>query len=167
MYGDIFKFVEKQKKRFRTNDPFRIAEALGITVAYKEFDELKGMYFVNERCPYIYLNEDLDEQMERVVLFHEIGHHFLHRHLASVSFQEFGLYDMTSKPEMEANIFAANMMISDNDVIECLEWGYTSSQAASSLSVPHDMFLIKLKDMNDRGYDFHLDYIPRADFLAR
>ncbi len=74
---------------------------------------------------------------------------------------------MTSKPEMEANIFAANMMISDDDVLDCVEMNYTTSQSASSLSVPHDMFLIKLKDMNDRGYDFHLDYIPRANFLAR
>lgn len=167
MYGDIFKFVEKQKKRFRTNDPFQIAEALGIVIAYKKFDALKGMYFISERISFIYLNEDMDEQMERAVLFHEIGHHLLHRHLASVSFQEFGLYDMTSKPEMEANIFAANMMISDDDVLDCVEMDYTTSQSASSLSVPHDMFLIKLKDMNDRGYDFHLDYIPQADFLGR
>lgn len=167
MYGDINKFVEKQKRRFRTDNPFDIAEMLGIRVKYKSFGELKGMYLITERCPFIILNEDLDEVMERVVMFHELGHHFLHKHLIGQAFHEYTLYDMTSKPEMEANIYAASYMLSDNDVLNEIDYGCTTQDVARSLCVPHEILLIKIKDMNSRGYNFNIDYTPRADFLGR
>lgn len=167
MYGDIYKFVEKQKKRFRTNNPFEIADMLGIEIRYKPFKDLKGMYLINERCSFIYLSESLDEYMEKAVLFHELGHHFLHKHLVGQPFHEFALYDMTTKPEMEANIYAANHMISDTEILSLINECYTSEQSARSLCVPHEMLLIKLKDMNTRGYEFNLSYIPKANFLGR
>lgn len=104
----IFEFAQKLVTRYRTSNPYEIADMLGISINYKPFNSLKGMYYVVDRCAFITLSDTLDETMEKVVLFHEIGHHLLHRHLASKAFQEFGFYDMSSKPEMEANIFAAN-----------------------------------------------------------
>ena len=168
MYSEkIFEFTQRLAKRYRTSNPFELADALGITVNYKPFTDLKGMYYIVERCAFITLSETLDEAMERVVLFHEIGHHLLHRHLASKAFQEFGLYDMSSKPEMEANIFAANMLIDDYELDSLARENYTTSQIASMLYVPHQILLIKMQDMNNRGYEYNLDYEPRADFLGR
>ena len=89
MYRDrIFEFTQKLIKRYRTSNPYDIAEILGIKIDYKHFSSLKGMYFVVERCAFITLSDTLDETMEKIVLFHEIGHHLLHRHLAAKSFQE-------------------------------------------------------------------------------
>lgn len=163
----IFEFAQRIAKRYRTSNPFELAEMLGIRISYKHFGSLKGMYFVVDRCAFITLSDTLDETMEKIVLFHEIGHHLLHRHLASKAFQEFGLYDMSSKPEMEANIFAANMLIDDYELDSLARENYTTSQIASMLYVPHQMLLIKMQDMNTRGYDYNLDYEPRADFLGR
>lgn len=169
MYTErIYSLTKRLKKRYRTSDPFELADALNININYKKFDNLKGMYYIVERCAFITLNEELDEVMQKIVLLHEIGHHILHRHLASASFQEFGLYDMTSKPEMEANIFAANIMLEDKDVIYLArDEGYTAEQIARTLYVPYSLLLIKMKDMNTRGYKFNIPYIPRADFLGR
>ena len=168
MYRDrIFEFTQKLIKRYRTSNPYDIAEILGIKIDYKHFSSLKGMYFVVERCAFITLSDTLDETMEKIVLFHEIGHHLLHRHLAAKSFQEFGLYNMSSKPEMEANIFAANMLIDDDELDSLARDNYTTAQIARMLYVPHQMLLIKMQDMNNRGYDYKLDYNPRADFLGR
>jgi Zn-dependent peptidase ImmA (M78 family) len=167
MYAfEIYSFVKKLQKKFRTKDPFEIAEACNINIRYRDFNELKGMYTVIQRCPYIFLNNSLDEYMEKVVLFHELGHHFLHRHQAVSAFKEHGLYDMSSKLEIEANIFAANFIISDEDVMDNISYGYTSEQAAKALCVPHEMLLIKLKDMNSRGCKLNIPYVPKSDFLA-
>ena len=167
MYAyEINSFVQKLKKKFRTDDPFEIAEACNIVIKYKDFTDLKGMYTVIHRCPYIFLNKSLDEHMEKIVLFHELGHHFLHRHHAVSAFKENGLYDMSSKLEIEANIFAANFIIRDEDVMENVGYGYTTEQAAMAMCVPHEMLLIKLNDMNVRGCSLNIPFIPKSDFLA-
>lgn len=167
MYGiEIYKFVEKMKKKYRTSDPFKVAKLCGITVQYREdFDELKGMFTLVSRCPFIFLNPELDEYMEKVVMFHELGHYFLHRQKAA-AFNEFSLYDMTSKFEIEANIFASNYLISDEDVEEYAQRGFTSEQTAYSLGVPHELLLIKLNDMRARGFDLNVAFIPKSNFLA-
>ena len=169
MYTErIYSLTKRLKNRYRTSDPFELADALNITITFKKFDKLKGMYYIVERCAFITLNEELDEVMQKIVLLHEIGHHILHRHLASTTFQEFCLYDMTSKPEMEANIFAANITLDDDDIISLArDEGYTAEQIARALYVPYPLLLIKMKDMNTRGYNFRIPYIPRADFLGR
>lgn len=164
---DIYRLVERIKRKYRTEDPYEIAEICGVEVISRKFDTMKGMYTVSEKNPYIFLNEELDEHMERVVLFHELGHHFMHRYSAVSTFKEHTLYDMSSKMEIEANTFAANFMISDDEVEQNSCYQFTSEQLARSLCVPHEILLIKLKDMNDRGYNFNLAYNPRSDFLGR
>lgn len=163
----IYDFTQKTIRKARTADPYELAEQLGITVKYKSFGDLKGTYFISKRQPFIILNDTLDEVMERVVIAHEIGHHLLHRHIAVGNFQEFGYFDMTSKPEKEANLFAANFLITDEDVISLAEEQYTSEQAACILKVPHQLILIKMEDMNKRGYNLNLFCVPRGDFLGR
>lgn len=91
----------------------------------------------------------------------------MHRYNAVSTFKEHTLYDMSSKMEIEANIFAANFMISDEDVKQNSCYQYTSEQLARELFVPHEILLIKLGDMNSRGYDFNLCFTPRSDFLGR
>ena len=98
-------------------------------------------------------------------MFHELGHYFLHRQKAA-AFNEFSLYDMTSKFEIEANIFASNYLISDEDVEEYAQRGFTSEQTAYSLGVPHELLLIKLNDMRARGFDLNVAFIPKSNFLA-
>lgn len=164
--SEIYRFVRKMKRKYCTDSPYEIAEALGIEIDYKPFEDLKGVYFISSRNPYIYLSDSLDSTMEKLVLFHELGHHFLHRHLAEGAFQEFGFYDMASKPEIEANVFAANFIIEDEDVELSAFDGYTTQQLASDLCVPHELLLIKIMDMNSRGYSFNLPYIPKSNFLA-
>lgn len=164
---DIYKFVERIKRKYNTTDPYEIAEICGIEVIPRKFETMKGMYTVSERNPYIFLNEELDEHMERVVMFHELGHHFMHRHYAVATFKEHTLYDMSSKMEIEANTFAANFMISDDEVEQNSCYEFTSEQLARSLCVPHDILLIKLNDMNNRGYNFNLCYNPRSNCLGK
>ncbi|MBO6230089.1 MAG: ImmA/IrrE family metallo-endopeptidase [Ruminiclostridium sp.] len=166
MNADIFTLARKLMKKYRTNDPYRLADYLGIVIRYFRCSKLKGMYRMIDGINFIWLNEALDEITMRIVLMHEIGHYLLHRDLAVNAFQEFTLYDMTGKTEKEANVFAANMLLSDKEIIELAEYGYTSAQAAAVMYVPHQLMLIKIEDMIDRGFTLYLSEEIRSDFLA-
>lgn len=73
----------KLVRHFGTRDPLQIADSLGINLMYcSDFGRLKGMYRVIKRNRFIFLNEDLDEKMMRIVCAHELGHDQLHRALA-------------------------------------------------------------------------------------
>ena len=69
------------------------------------------MYKIIKRNRVIFINSNLPEYLQKIVCAHELGHDILHRHLAkNVALQEFMLYDMTSRPEYEANMVAADIL---------------------------------------------------------
>lgn len=122
---------EKLVKRCGSRDPFEIARQLGINVMLCEnFGSLKGMYRVIKRNRFIFLNNSLDENMLRIVCAHELGHDQLHRNMAKTTpIHEFMLYDMKSKPEYEANIVAAEILMDSDEVLRYIyEYGYTAEQ---------------------------------------
>ena len=123
-------------RRFGTRDPFQIAGELGISVLLcEDFGSLKGMYRVIKRNRFIFLNKDLGDRMLRIVCAHELGHDRLHRKLAQAnSLHEFMLYDMTTRPEYEANIVAAEILI-DNE--ELLDYIYTYQYSAEQIANGH------------------------------
>ena len=125
---------EKLVKRCGSRDPFEIARQLGINVMLCEnFGSLKGMYRVIKRNRFIFLNNSLDENMLRIVCAHELGHDQLHRNMAKTTpIHEFMLYDMKSKPEYEANIVAAEILMDSDEVLRYIyEYGYTAEQIAA------------------------------------
>ena len=61
------------------------------------------------------------EPIRRILVAHELGHDRLHKKMAMLKgFQEVELFDKTIPAEYEANIFAAELMIADNEVLELL-----------------------------------------------
>jgi Zn-dependent peptidase ImmA (M78 family) len=124
------------------------------------------MYKVIEKNRFIFVNSNLDEYERRVVIAHEIGHDVLHREFAANGIlPEFTLYDMTSRPEYEANVFAADILLDDDEVFELAKGGYDESQIARWLGVNINLLLIKMHEMNKRGFDFKLSREARGDFL--
>ena len=121
-------------RRCGTRDPFQIANALGINVMddCENLGSLKGMYCIVKRNRFIFLNKDLSPQMKRIVCAHEIGHDRLHRALAKKhGLQEFVLYDMATKPEYEANIVAAEILL-DSDWL----WHFRDSRCCCTQPCP-------------------------------
>ena len=131
-------------KEHRTRDPFRIAKAMDIELVIKELGTLKGFYKTIYDIPFIFLNRSLDKKTARIVLAHEIGHHILHREFAAFGFEETSLFSPASRREYEANLFAAELLVSDNDVTEILEYGGTVAGVASRLGISDDFATLKL-----------------------
>ena len=100
MNNDTLSIVQKANKIVKlcgTRDPYRIADQLGIGILHCNFQTQKGAYKVLLRNRFIFLNNSLPPAMERIVLWHELGHDTLHREAAieAGGFQEFNLFNMT------------------------------------------------------------------------
>lgn len=158
---------ERLVRRCGTRDPFEIARQLGIEVLLcPDFGSMKGMYRVIKRNRFIFLNRDLTPQMHRIVCAHELGHDRLHRNLAkSGAIQEFMLYDMTTKPEYEANIVAAEILLDTDEILDCIyEYGYTAEQTARALETDINLVTLKVSHLSETGHMLrNMEY--RSDFL--
>ncbi|MBQ6946504.1 MAG: ImmA/IrrE family metallo-endopeptidase, partial [Clostridia bacterium] len=98
--------------RFQTRNPAEIARALEIGVKYADIGALKGFYTVIMETPFIVLNQNISEEEQRTILAHELGHHLLHEHLVQQDgIRETVLYDLSSQPEYEANVFSAHLLL--------------------------------------------------------
>ena len=141
-------------KRFGTRDPFIIAEGLGIHVYEADFDRLKGMYRVIQRRRCIFINRNLDEATARMVCAHEIGHDRLHRDFAKGDgLAELTLYDLSARPEYEANLVAATILLSDKEVLRYVyEYGYDIAQIAAALSTDVNLVALKIDALREAGH---------------
>lgn len=73
----------------------------------------------------------------------------------------------SNRLEYEANIFAAEFMMNDDDVFEALQMKLDFFQTASLLEVPPEMLDFKLRLLQREGHNIVAPYIGRADFLKR
>lgn len=137
-----------------------------IGIYIDDFDPLKGMYRVIKRNRFIFINRDLSPRIRRIVCAHEIGHDRLHRHLAKGnSLQEFMLYDMTGKPEYEANIVAAEILLDTDELLEYIyDYGYSSEQIAEAMQTDINLVALKVAHLTQTGHKLRsLDC--KSDFL--
>ena len=90
-----------------------------------------------------------------VICAHEIGHDQLHRNMAkNDAIQEFMLYDMATKPEYEANIVAAEILLDTDTIIEYIyDYGFTSEQIARVMYSDINLVALKVADLVETGYD--------------
>lgn len=126
---------------YSTRDVYELLNNLEVTLIRKElFKNEKGRFFRdmfgNET---IFISNNLSEEEEKIVIAHELGHLILHTDLNTSFYTENHLINK-NKLEMEANKFAAELLIPDD--VEIYE-DETISHLACRLNVSEE--LIKLK----------------------
>lgn len=163
----IYERVQKMIRKFGTRDPFEIAKESNIKIKYLDrVTDLLGMYTIIQRNRFVFLNSNMEEYMMKMVLAHELGHDTLHRHLTKNSpFQEYEIFDITSQPEYEANIFAAHLLLDDAEIMKLAKKEYTDVEIASILNVNINLLIFKMNEMNRYGRDYNLRYAPKGDFF--
>jgi len=67
--------------------------------------------------------------------------------------QEFMLYDMNSIQEYEANVFAANLLLEDEAVLELVYDGYDIVQIAAELQSDVNLVALKVDYLIRKGHD--------------
>lgn len=160
----IIETAEDVLRRYGGRDIFETAANAGANVWFRRLGSLKGFYICENGMRYIVINEELDDTLKKVVCAHEFGHDMLHRELSAGGIRENTLFLATDKTEREANIFAACVLISDEDILDNITRGADIAAVASSIGLPREIVGYKLSAMNTAGYDFNIGDI-RDDFL--
>lgn len=153
----ISKQVKQLQQKYGEADPYRLCQALGISLLYSPMGsspkDCKGFYLYHSRKQVIVLNDDLPCEIQRIILAHELGHSILHRKASGLqSFHDFVLFDETTLYEYEANIFAADLLLEDSRVLSLLNDDLSFFQAASQLSVPPELLDFKFRILKRKGY---------------
>ena len=170
MHTDTSQIVEKANRLVTgcgTRDPRRIAAELGIEILRRPFRQQRGAYKIILHNPFIFLKDDLDPVMENIVLSHELGHDRLHRGEAERSggFREFNIFDMRdNRMEYEANIFASQLMLPDDEVLEHIGNGFDIQQIAAAMGSDINLVALKIDTLISQGYLLRQQE-HRSDFL--
>lgn len=160
--------VEELIRQYGTRDPDELAACLGIHIYERsDFHQLLGMYAVLDGRRCIFLNANIDEGQRRMILSHEIGHDRLHQEEGQrQGLFEFTLFNMTRRNEYEANVFAAHLLLEDEEVHSLAMEGRDVVSIARLFKVDINLLLIKLVEMKKKGYPMRRQELPDPDFLG-
>lgn len=143
---DIKEKVEYLKKHHMTNDPFVIAQEKGILILYEELGEIKGYYNKILRQKQIHINRALPKREQVFTCAHELGHALIHPN-ANTPFLRQKTYLSINKMEIEANRFAVELLITDDDLHELLvEQQYTTDMAAKILGYKKELIDLRVEN---------------------
>ena len=170
LYAEIVKAVAKLKKRYGESDPFLLCDAMGIKLIFQSLgtapDAIKGFILKSKRIITITINCDLPLVIQKIIVAHELGHAVLHKNSGILAFHEATLFDNSSRYEKEANLFAAEFLLSDDRVMNALNADNTFFSAAASLYVPMELLDFKFRVMKWKGYKLvEAPISARSNFL--
>jgi Zn-dependent peptidase ImmA (M78 family) len=165
----IIEEIQKLKRKFDTSNPLELIKDLKINLWLRSgLGELKGFYYATHHQRYIVINADLESRDRVMVAAHELGHDRLHQHMARISpLKDFMLYDMTSRTEYQANLFASELLITDEDVKECIAENMDYFGLCSTVGFNPQLVTYKLYGMMQRGYKINLPETPNSAFLKK
>ena len=164
----IYKFVKACEAVYGTRDAERILKERKVTLRSGVPEGLRGMICAVKGQVYVSLDPSLSDPAKRATLSHLLGHAVLHRKrvLSGKIYEEPSDLANDNAAEREADVFAAELLITDEEVLAMRDSGMTEAQIAASFGTMRDVALHKLFSMRSRGIAVG-DEICRADFMKR
>lgn len=147
---DLKKNITYLKKKYETNNPYVIAQGLGIKIIFEDLGTINGYYNKLLRLKQIHINHNLSEHMQKFTCAHELGHALLHPN-ANTPFLRQNTFLSIDRMETEANKFAVDLLIEDDVLIEHRE--YTTDQLSRLLGYHKKLIELRLKDYAAKGLD--------------
>lgn len=164
----IASVADKLVTKYDTRNPYKICDELGIHIHLKDLGrDIKAYYFYQSRIRNIVVNNRVSDVIRRILVAHELGHDRLHKDIAMLKgFQEIELFDMAQPTEYEANLFAAELLIDDAELLERLNDEQASFfSVARELRIPADLLDFKFRVLKHKGYRIGAPIVARGDFL--
>lgn len=100
-------------RKYKTRNPFKLAELLDIEIIFENLGDTKGFFKKVLRKKFIFINSELSNFEQKIICAHELGHALFH---SSNNFQF--MLDNTrlirkTKVENEANLFVSWLLFDD------------------------------------------------------
>lgn len=140
--------VRNLVRKYNTRNPYKLAEYLGIEICelYLSPNMPTGFFkkILRKKFVIINLTKILSDSEKDFTLAHELGHAIFHS-----SDSAFFLHDHTfyqrGKFENEANKFAAELLINENEIDTYSLENFCTNQLADYYGVPEELILYKFK----------------------
>ncbi|WP_304153661.1 ImmA/IrrE family metallo-endopeptidase [Megamonas hypermegale] len=132
-------------KKYKTRNPFELAKILGVLIIYEPLGQIKGYYNTAFRKKMIHINNGLTEYEQKFTAAHELGHAVLHPKSNTPFLKNQTLFSI-DKLEIEANRFAVELLISDEDITEMKH--LTIEQMAAYFGVHKQLIKLRLNIKN-------------------
>lgn len=105
-------------RKYKSRNPFEIINGMkNVILVIAPLIEVRGFYQYFKRNYIIYIDENLSEKEKTFVCAHELGHLILHNKVNHIYMDTKTNFN-TDKLEIEANKFAIELLISDNELAE-------------------------------------------------
>lgn len=142
---DIKRLVNSLVRKHKTRDPFEIIENLNAIVVFHPLQGVRGFYQYFQRNNIIYIDETLSEHEQRLVCAHELGHMLLHKKSNAI-FMDSRTQLNTTKYEIEADRFAMDLIMSDEEIEEHLD--LTTVQFSRLFGYSKKLIELRMIDFN-------------------
>ncbi|MEK4702012.1 ImmA/IrrE family metallo-endopeptidase [Solibacillus sp. FSL R7-0668] len=143
----IRNLVKELIAKHGTNNPYEIAQAKNIYVFEHDMhEEIFGFYKYIRRNKFIYINSILEEQDKLFTCCHELAHSEMHSRIDTPFLKRKTLFSV-DKLENEANRFAIELLIPDENLQEYLNQQMTMQDIALLHNVPLELVELKCKKL--------------------
>ncbi|TKI72348.1 ImmA/IrrE family metallo-endopeptidase [Lysinibacillus mangiferihumi] len=141
----IKSIVNQLIKKYGTNDPFKLAEYMGVLIVFEPLGNALGYYNKHFRVPIIHINENADRKLQIFICGHELGHYIQHEDINTSFLKKHTLFS-TDKIEIEANTFAVELLLPDDLFLEQNDSSFTIYDAIEENGVPKELLSLKTID---------------------
>lgn len=164
IYEDSLGLIRKHK----TRNPKEILEDRGVhLIAFKTNTKLLGMYKIIKNSRFVFYNPNVDYRILNMVFAHELGHDIYHQDFAKEGMVEYQIFDINNEMELEANIFAAHLLLDENKILDDVKEGYTYNELASMYDVNVNLMIFKLNEMHRMGMPIRKENPSSANFFKK
>ena len=131
-------------KKYKTRNPFDIANEKNILIIYEPLGSIFGYYNRCYKQNFIHINQELDGFDATFTCAHELGHVVLHPKVNTPFLRKHTMLPV-SRLENEANHFAVDLLFDDNELFPLLE--QPIAVATSYLGVPENLAKYRLNSV--------------------
>lgn len=142
---NIKRLVDSLVRKYKTRNPFEIIQNLNVILVFYPLHGVRGFYQYFQRNNIIYIDELLSDTDKLFVCAHELGHMLLHKKSNAI-FLDSRTQLNTTRYELEADRFAINLLIADDDIEEHLD--FSTTQFARLFGYSNKVIELRLKDFN-------------------
>lgn len=143
---NIHSLAESIVKKYHTRNPFEIVKEKNAILVYAPLVDVRGFYQYFQRNHLIYIDENLPDNEKTFVCAHELGHMLMHKKENTVYMDTHTCFN-TDKLEIEANTFAAELLIPDEIILE--NHHMTTEQLSRLLGYEQALIELRLKSYHE------------------